>query len=251
MFGGTRLKAEFEFDLLGVSIDSKLSYHSHITGICRNINGRLVCLRRLMSILGKAEAIHVYKAYVRSVFEYAPIVWMSANKSHLQKLDVRQRKAFRIMGLDPTDVEKHKLYSPSFRRRVCALENLYRLQQSSCPEFLRHLCPEPMKAPTRPTRSALAQQPHALQVRTLCSRERRVTRNQGNRLFDTDQYLRSFLPTSVADWNSLPASVVREISDSGGDHKLDRNARKAFVRRVVKHYLADERTKHSMYDHDV
>ena len=148
MFGGTRLKAEFEFDLLGVSIDSKLSYHSHITGICRNINGRLVCLRRLMSILGKAEAIHVYKAYVRSVFEYAPIVWMSANKSHLQKLDVRQRRAFRIMGLDPTDVEKHKLYSLSFRRRVCALENLYRLQQSSCPEFLRHLCPEPMKAPT-------------------------------------------------------------------------------------------------------
>ena len=108
-----------------------------------------------------------------------------------------------------------------------------------------------MKAATRSTRSASAQQPHALQARSLSTGELRVTRNQGNRLFDTDQYLRSFLPSSVADWNSLPATVVREIRDNGGNHKLDRGERKAFVRRVVKHFAADERTKHTIYDYQV
>ena len=120
VFGGTQLKAEFEFDLLEATIDSELGFSSHINGICRNVNARLVCLRRLVSILGKVQVINVYKAYVRSVFEYAPIVWMCANKSHLQKLDVRQRRALRIMNPTREDLVKHKLFSTLSKTRVCS-----------------------------------------------------------------------------------------------------------------------------------
>ncbi|PIK50568.1 reverse transcriptase [Apostichopus japonicus] len=141
----------------------------------------------------------VYKAQVRSVMEYASLSWMSASPTTLGLLDSIQKKALRIIG---TSEEKARtelnISSLHQRRQVAAATVLYKMHTNSCPPDLKAMLPKPFVA-RRATRSSLSMPGHAFTVP--------VSR--------TVSTCRTFFYSTVQVWNSLPDSVVGDISDNG------------------------------------
>ena len=92
-FGNTKLTEVDELEILGVTVDKKLTWTKHITNITARAGQKLGALRRTahkLDIVGRAT---VYKAQVRSVMEYASLCWMYASPTTLKLLDSIQRKS--------------------------------------------------------------------------------------------------------------------------------------------------------------
>jgi hypothetical protein len=89
-----------EVKYLGVILDRKLTYRSHINNSVTKANHRL---RQLYPILNKSSfininlALTIYKTLIRPIITYAAPAWGYAAKTHLSKLQVFQNKVLRIV----------------------------------------------------------------------------------------------------------------------------------------------------------
>ena len=70
------LKNGNEEEILGVTIDRKLTFHQHIKKIYRKAGQKLSVLRRLSSYLDTNKRKTIYTAMVKSPLNYYPLVWM-------------------------------------------------------------------------------------------------------------------------------------------------------------------------------
>jgi hypothetical protein len=89
-----------ECQYLGVTLDSKLTYRTHITNTLRKANFRL---RQLLPILNQSSTIDInlalilYKSLLRSILTYACPVWGYAAKTYINKLQTFQNKVLRLI----------------------------------------------------------------------------------------------------------------------------------------------------------
>ena len=151
-------------------------------------------LNRAAHILTPAGRTTVYKAFVRPVMEYAPLVWMGAAKSHLQRLNNVQRRTLHAFGPGA------HLPSLAIRRTVASLACLYKLHYLPGPPQLLSVLPPRLIIATNPR-----------------------TRSEHGAVSGNDQQLqhqlpasaplalkRSFPHCSISDWNSLPAALLSQ-----------------------------------------
>ena len=68
-------------ELLGITIDNKLTFNEHINNLCRNASYKLYALRRIRKYLTQDQAKLLYNAFINSQFNYAPIIWMFHHKA--------------------------------------------------------------------------------------------------------------------------------------------------------------------------
>ena len=66
--------------LLGVKIDSKLSFSPYVTELCKQSNQKLRALRRVRNFLSEDHAKLLVNSYILSPFNYCPLVWMFCGK---------------------------------------------------------------------------------------------------------------------------------------------------------------------------
>ena len=57
-----------DVDLLGVNIDSKLSFDKHISSICRKVNKQLSVVKRFKHLIGDHIKRRLYNAFILPVF---------------------------------------------------------------------------------------------------------------------------------------------------------------------------------------
>ena len=57
-------------DLLGVNIDSRLSFDSHITSICSKVNNQFQVMGRFKNVVSKDVRARLYKAFILPYFQY-------------------------------------------------------------------------------------------------------------------------------------------------------------------------------------
>ena len=66
--------------LLGIKVDSKLSFNPHVTELCKKSNQKLRALRRERKFLSEDQAKLLVNSYILSPFNYCPLVWMFCGK---------------------------------------------------------------------------------------------------------------------------------------------------------------------------
>ena len=198
-FGDCKLPTVNELEILGVTIDSKLTWSKHLSTISTRAGQKLGALRKVANKLDAVGRATVYKSQVRSVMEYASLSWMNASPTNLCQLDNIQKKALKVIGVDEvTALSQLSITSLHHRRQVAAATVLYKMQTNHCPADLSALLPPPYIR-RRTTRASAYMPVHALSLpvaRTRC--------------LD-----RSFIHTAVSLWNSLPVTVVGNITDEG------------------------------------
>lgn len=85
---------------LGITIDRRLTWNTHITNKIKEANKRFFSL---YSIIGRnsnmflKNKLKIYKSIIRTTLTYAPAPWCFAAQTHLNKLESTQSKFLRIM----------------------------------------------------------------------------------------------------------------------------------------------------------
>ena len=75
---------------LGVTIDTKLTFSTHVVSIVTDARRLLGMLKRTGNRLSVDALLMVYKTFVRTKLEYASVVWNSIDKVFSDKLEAVQ-----------------------------------------------------------------------------------------------------------------------------------------------------------------
>ena len=83
---GTVIPSTSEVKLLGIMIDNELKFKKHINELCRKASYKLHALQRIRRYLSVDKARMLANAFIDSQFKYAPLVWMFAGKTLLNRI---------------------------------------------------------------------------------------------------------------------------------------------------------------------
>ena len=113
--GGTEIGCVKSFKLLGVYLSSDLTWATHVDYVLKKANRRLYALRQLKRCgVLPADIVKVYCSLVRSVVEYASVVFSNLPQYLVDALEKLQKRALKIIfpnysyeaALDPAYLEK-------------------------------------------------------------------------------------------------------------------------------------------------
>ena len=187
----TEIPKSDDVKYLGVTVDSKLRWHKHISNITAKANSTLGFIRR--NVLTTSEEIKslAFKQLVRPVLEYASSAWDSLTQTQETSLEAVQRRAARLVcGIRRSDrttsvtglVKRLGWDKLDERRRNRRLQLFHQLHFGETHTITRHI----QKATYHSSRKHCHQYfiPH---VRT-------------------QHHQRSFFMKTAKDWNALPLS---------------------------------------------
>ena len=96
--------------LLGVTIDSQLSFDQHVDDLCKKLAQRIAVLRKIRRSLPLDQRKLYYNAMIKQTMLYASTVWTSCSVENIQKMFRLQKRAARvILGAD-TKANSVKLF---------------------------------------------------------------------------------------------------------------------------------------------
>ena len=179
LIDGSVVEMVSELKILGVILDSKLSFEKQVRAISASASMRVGILRKAMSVFRDVTVVvKCFWAFILPVLEYCSPVWMSAATSHLLLLDCVSRLSGGSVSCD--------LWH---RRKVASLSVFFKID-SLVDHPARGLFPAQYVL-RRPTRGALAAHFRSFEM----PRSRTV------------QFSRSFVLSCVRLWNGLHESV--------------------------------------------
>ena len=93
-FSGITIYSSAEVDLLGVKLDTKLSFESHISKMCKKAAGQLNALKRLQgSVISYNTRKALAESFILSNFKYCPLVWYFSTQKQLQMMEKNSGKS--------------------------------------------------------------------------------------------------------------------------------------------------------------
>ena len=105
---------------LGVIIDNKLTFDSHIQEAINRANRILGLIKRTFSYLDKEMFLMLYKGLVRPILEYGNVIWSPHLKRQSSAIEKVQRRATKLLpGLKDYNYEERLKYLklPSLKAR--------------------------------------------------------------------------------------------------------------------------------------
>ncbi|XP_052275100.1 uncharacterized protein LOC127874668 isoform X1 [Dreissena polymorpha] len=193
MFGNVPVTFVDEHKHLGLTLSSDGKWNNHINNIMTSASKILGVMRKVEYKLSRKCLNQIYFTHLRPLLEYACVVWDGCTLYDKELLEKIQNEAARIVSGLTRSVSLRNLYTevkwPSLekRRSYLKLINIYKMHNGQCPNYLNNLLP-----PTVHEQSSLnlrnAEDYTILSRRTLL-------------------YSRSFLPSAINLWNSLPIEI--------------------------------------------
>lgn len=192
-----------EYKYLGITLNSTLTWSSHVSRICSAAFTKLCFLRRKLRHAPSHVKLLAYNTFVRAKLEYASVVWDPPLKKDIYMLELVQRKAVRFIFCKYGRYESpSKLMSDN---GIQSLESRRRLARLS---FLHNIVTSKVQI----TPSTL--------VQPSSTRRTRHTHTQSLQpiFAKTNQFKLSFFPRTISEWNALPETVVQARNFSEALH---------------------------------
>ena len=131
-------------ELLGIILDSKLSFEDHINNLCKKASQKLNALARIASYVCLEKRKTVMKAYTISQFGYCPLVWMFHSRGLNNKINSLHERALRITYGDRSssfeDILKKNNSVSIHHRNIQALAiEMFKVKNNIAPEIMKNL----------------------------------------------------------------------------------------------------------------
>ena len=97
MIENKRVKSRSEVKLLGITIDDKLSFTTHIENLCSTTSNRLRALARIRKFISFEQAKRLSEAYIMSTFTYCPLIWMFRSKTASNLINKIHKHSLRVI----------------------------------------------------------------------------------------------------------------------------------------------------------
>ena len=91
------IKAEDSVTLLGVIIDDKLDFSSHVKLLLRRGNQKLHGLARISKYVSRDKLKLIMNTFIKSQFNYCPLLWMFHSRTLNNKINKLHEQALRIV----------------------------------------------------------------------------------------------------------------------------------------------------------
>ena len=108
-FGEAVIDESDEETLLGITLDTKLSFKSHVQSLCRKASQKLHALSRISIFMDSKKIKLVMNTLILSHFSYCPLIWMFHDRKIENKINKIQERALRIAYRDNTSQFKELL----------------------------------------------------------------------------------------------------------------------------------------------
>ena len=79
-FENTITKNVTEENILGIVIDYKLNFKSHIKKICEKVNQKLSVLARISKLTTPTQTKKLINSFINAQFTYCLLIWMFSSK---------------------------------------------------------------------------------------------------------------------------------------------------------------------------
>ena len=91
------LDGEPSITLLGMEIDSSLTFNTHIGTLCKKAASQLNVLKRLSRLMGYNESKIIMQSFILSNFNYCAPIWHFCSESNAAKIENIQERALRLV----------------------------------------------------------------------------------------------------------------------------------------------------------
>ena len=96
-FKGLVMKNSKGQKILGVTIDNKLTFKSHIKNLCKKASQKIGSLSRLSNHLNNSQKGLALNSIVKSQFSYCPLVWMFCSRTSNNMVNKVLERALRVI----------------------------------------------------------------------------------------------------------------------------------------------------------
>ena len=90
------IESENQQELLGILIDSNLTFKEHINNICKKASQKLNALARISPYMDIQKRRTIMKSFISSQFGYCPLIWMFHTRGLNNKINLLHERALRI-----------------------------------------------------------------------------------------------------------------------------------------------------------
>ena len=86
--------------MLGIKLDSKLNFNSHVHNICQKSGQKPDAISRITPYMGFAKRRLLVNAFFYSHFNYCQLVWMCHNRTNNSKKNLLYERCLRLIYND-------------------------------------------------------------------------------------------------------------------------------------------------------
>ena len=94
------IKPQDEVELLGLKIDKKQNFRSHINHICNKANSKISQLIILRKNMSTRQAKIIVNTYILPYFLYCPLIWMFCRKKEINLINKVHKRALKTIYND-------------------------------------------------------------------------------------------------------------------------------------------------------
>ena len=128
-----------EHRLLGITIDNKLRWDSHINNVCKTISRRVFLLSKLRYIVDIDTRKLFFNARIKPHIDYASVVWDGISDVLRKRLNSLHIRAVKLILPDTTLTTDQKLKEVRIMSLQKQLEYMYRVLGNEAPEYISNL----------------------------------------------------------------------------------------------------------------
>ena len=144
VLNGAKTDQVSEHRLLGITIDNKLRWDSHINNVCKTVSRRVFLLSKLRYIVDIDTRKLFFSAHIKLHIDYGSVVWDGCSDVLKKRLNSLHRRAVKLIPPDTTLTTDQKLKGMRIMSLQKQLEynkglSMYRLLSNEAPEYISNL----------------------------------------------------------------------------------------------------------------
>ena len=95
-FNNLTIKDSKEVEILGITLDRNMNFHTYIKNICRKAGQKLSAPLRISPYLDQRKKVLLYKSMIKSQFNYCPLVWMFCSRQSNNLINKVHERGLRL-----------------------------------------------------------------------------------------------------------------------------------------------------------
>ena len=136
--------SEPEVKLIGITIDDKLKFDTHISKLCKRASGQLNQLFRLKKYVNFDERLILMNSFIFSNFNYCPLIWHFTSAISTNKIEKIQERALKYLfddnesSYDVLLEKSNRVEMTVYRLRTLCLE-IYKTLNDLNPAYMKEI----------------------------------------------------------------------------------------------------------------
>ena len=145
--GNSQVIETYCVKLLGVKIESELTFNKYMETVCKKASQKLNALFRLCALIPFHKRKMLMNAFFDSQFSYSPLVWMFHRRKINTKINNLHYRALRMVYLDETSsfeelLTKDGSVSIHHRNLQFLAVEIYKVDKGLSPVFMNDIFPK-------------------------------------------------------------------------------------------------------------